>query len=213
MSQAQLSSAVHMVAVRDDVVVLDVTADQYACLVGAADVLAFPHPGVVVAPPEVLDQLKAAGHLNEATSPDTVRRSPVTATGELSLSCASGRLRALDTALRTLTATARFRQRTLAELVAPNTGSRSPQSGRDTGRLVTRAAAYRSVLPLVPFEGLCLQRAYQLRQVLASDGLVVDWVFGVRTWPFFAHCWLQHGDLVVADRIERVRAFTPIAVF
>lgn len=41
-----------------------------------------------------------------------------------------------------------------------------------------------------------------------ADALV--WVFGVRTWPFAAHCWIQIGDLVVGDVLDRVRGYTPI---
>ena len=36
------------------------------------------------------------------------------------------------------------------------------------------------------------------------------WVFGVRTWPFSAHCWLQIGDAVLDDDPERVGIYPPI---
>ena len=42
------------------------------------------------------------------------------------------------------------------------------------------------------------------------EGIATQWLFGVRTWPFAAHCWLQIGNLVVGDRLERVRFYTPI---
>jgi len=70
--------------------------------------------------------------------------------------------------------------------------------------------AARIVRPWVPSEGECLQRAFQLRRLLARRGIAVDWVFGVRTWPFGAHCWLQSGDMLVGDRLERVGRYTPI---
>jgi hypothetical protein len=71
-------------------------------------------------------------------------------------------------------------------------------------------AAARRARPWLPFEGECLQRTFLLRYFLARSGVATDWVFGVRTWPFSAHCWLQIGDLVVGDRLERVQRFTPI---
>jgi hypothetical protein len=191
-TQATLLTHVHMVPVRDDVVVLDTRADRYACLVGAAGLLAFSDAGAVSAAPEVIDDLKAAGLVGPVPSTPS-HRTPIAA--------------------RTLITTAQFRNRPLEQLIARSRGSTLKAKPSDQRRISLRASAYRKVLPFLPREGACLQRAWQLRQVLASDGLAVDWVFGVRTWPFFAHCWLQHEDLVVADRFEHVRAFTPIAVF
>jgi hypothetical protein len=49
-----------------------------------------------------------------------------------------------------------------------------------------------------------------LLRLLHAKGLDAHWVFGVRTWPFQAHCWLQCEDLVLDDQPDRVRAFTPI---
>jgi hypothetical protein len=211
-TQATLLAHVHMVPVRDDVVVLDTRADRYACLVGAAGLLAFSDAGGVSAAPEVIDDLKAAGLVGPVPS-TPLRRTPIAPRADLGSSAGFGALRALDTAARTLITTAQFRNRPLEQLIARSRGSTLKAKPSDQRRISLRASAYRKVLPFLPREGACLQRAWQLRQVLASDGLAVDWVFGVRTWPFFAHCWLQHEDLVVADRFEHVRAFTPIAVF
>jgi hypothetical protein len=210
--QAALLAHIHMVPVRDDVVVLDTRADRYACLVGAACLLAFDGPGHISADPEVMDDLMAA-ELVALGIPAPVRRSPTPPHADLEGAGPGGPLRALDIAARSLIATAQFRNRPLDQLIArQRPGSRTAKSS-DPRRISMRASTYRQVLPFLPGEGACLQRAWQLRQVLAFDGLDVDWVFGVRTWPFFAHCWLQYEDRVIGDRIEHVRAFTPIAVF
>ena len=58
----------------------------------------------------------------------------------------------------------------------------------------------------------CLFDSLALSELLAKYGLHPNWVFGVRTEPFMAHCWLQHGDLVINDSTQRVREFTPILV-
>lgn len=63
-----------------------------------------------------------------------------------------------------------------------------------------------------PVQGRCLYRAFVRFRFLNLLGHDADWVFGVRTWPFQAHCWLQVGDLVIGDRASRVAAFTPILV-
>jgi hypothetical protein len=36
-------------------------------------------------------------------------------------------------------------------------------------------------------------------------------VFGVRTHPFEAHCWLEKDRVILDDTVEHVRWFTPIA--
>ena len=47
---------------------------------------------------------------------------------------------------------------------------------------------------------------------LAAEGIQPDWVFGVKTEPFDAHCWVQHGDVVLNDAPDRVRQYSPILV-
>jgi hypothetical protein len=90
------------------------------------------------------------------------------------------------------------------------TGPRFPGRAPDRQRLAAITAAARTAAPFVPFEGECLQRAYLLRRLLRNEGYSPLWVFGVRTWPFGAHCWLQIDDLVVGDTLDRVRFYTPI---
>ncbi len=210
--QVALSAGLHMVQIRDDVVILDVGADRYSCLVGGGAWLTPVGSGAVAAEDDILQELQSAGLVTMTPGPSTVR-TPLAPRGELSISDNPHLLRRLETAARTLAATAAFRGKSLVQLIETGTPPTGGPSTVDHGRVAARASAYRAALPFIPFEGLCLQRAFQLRRLLAQDGQRVDWVFGVRTWPFFAHCWLQIDDLVIGDRIERVRAFTPIAVF
>ena len=49
-----------------------------------------------------------------------------------------------------------------------------------------------------------------LAAFLRSLGHRPTWVFGVRTWPFQAHCWLQVEDIALDDEAERLCAFAPI---
>ncbi|OIQ70741.1 hypothetical protein GALL_476450 [mine drainage metagenome] len=71
-------------------------------------------------------------------------------------------------------------------------------------------AAFQACQPWIPFQGACLYRSFLLREALRRLGEPVWWVFGVQTWPFEAHCWLQVGDVVLDDWVERVVAYTPI---
>jgi hypothetical protein len=58
----------------------------------------------------------------------------------------------------------------------------------------------------------CLLDSLSLIKFLARYRLHPEWVFGVKTNPFFAHCWVQHGEVVFNDNPDYVRGFTPILV-
>jgi hypothetical protein len=66
--------------------------------------------------------------------------------------------------------------------------------------------------PWLPAPAKCLIRSFVLLRLLRRSGFDARWVFAVRTWPFEAHCWLQVGDLVLDDEVERLVAFHPILV-
>ena len=61
-----------------------------------------------------------------------------------------------------------------------------------------------------PRSYLCLFDSLALIHFLARFGMFPDWVFGVTADPFEAHCWVQAGNVVLNDTVERVSAFTPI---
>jgi hypothetical protein len=56
----------------------------------------------------------------------------------------------------------------------------------------------------------CLFESLALLEFLATYGHHPQWVFGVRARPFAAHCWVQHGSIVLNDTLEHVSGFTPI---
>jgi len=55
----------------------------------------------------------------------------------------------------------------------------------------------------------CLPRGIALFTLLRRRGFSPKMVIGV-TLPFAAHCWVQVGDRVVSDSLDRVQSFTPI---
>jgi Transglutaminase-like superfamily len=63
-----------------------------------------------------------------------------------------------------------------------------------------------------PADAICLRDSFLLMKLLTKHGVSADWVFGVKTDPFEAHCWVQIGDLVVNDDCERTSRFHPILV-
>ncbi|WP_404478363.1 lasso peptide biosynthesis B2 protein [Novosphingobium sp. BL-52-GroH] len=57
---------------------------------------------------------------------------------------------------------------------------------------------------------VCLIRSIAMQTVLARAGLPSQLLFGVKLYPFEAHCWLQQGDMLINDTLERTGMFTPI---
>lgn len=58
----------------------------------------------------------------------------------------------------------------------------------------------------------CLLDSYVLVEFLARHDLYPLWVFGVRTRPFAAHCWVQEGSFVLNDTPEHAGHHEPIMV-
>ena len=58
----------------------------------------------------------------------------------------------------------------------------------------------------------CLLDSVTLTHFLARYGVFPTWVFGVQTDPFYAHCWVQHGDFVFNDTPDFIKGFSPILV-
>jgi hypothetical protein len=91
--------------------------------------------------------------------------------------------------------------------------SASSQDSLDIARAEALVHTFRQLRPL--FFGStqrCLFSSLSLLHFLHANGVRVYWVFGVQLSPFAAHCWLQRGPVVINDRLERVRRFTPIMV-
>jgi Transglutaminase-like superfamily len=65
---------------------------------------------------------------------------------------------------------------------------------------------------LYPKNYLCLFDSLALLFYLARYNLYPMWVFGVREAPFFAHCWVQAGPIVLSDYRDKVIPYTPIMV-
>lgn len=88
-----------------------------------------------------------------------------------------------------------------------NGSSNDPLEFAETERLL---AIFDTLRPFFPAEYLCLFDSLLLVEFLAQKGIYPTWVFGVRTKPWGAHCWVQQSDVVLNDYLERVRNYTPI---
>jgi hypothetical protein len=90
-------------------------------------------------------------------------------------------------------------------------GSKAEQLDVERARTLVEAFMRYRVF-LFSSKNECLYDSLALLEYLARHGIHADWVFGVQTRPFAAHCWVQHGDIVLNDTVEHVRGYTPIMV-
>jgi hypothetical protein len=72
--------------------------------------------------------------------------------------------------------------------------------------------SYRKVRANIPIKRICLRESLALRWILLRAGCAPRIVFGVQLDPFRAHCWLEAAGVVLNDRYDTVRDFTPILI-
>lgn len=211
-----LSDGVHAVAVRDDIVLLDINADAYFCLAGAADAVKLSAQDTRVTGDKLtLAQLREAGLLKEGEmgAPRRQIAAPLDANlrrGWRSLAKPSpGRLcQVLASGWR-----AREDVRRLGLLQLLRRAEAAPVGARRLLDLAQSTATFERLRPWAPFDGECLFRSYwQLLFLKALGHAEVRWVFGVRTYPFFAHCWLQAGEMVLNDDPDTLVGYQRILV-
>jgi len=205
------AGGVHLARVGDDLVVLDLNADAYACMPELGARLTRREGCALEGLTRVeAEELAATGLFSHTPSGEPRRPLPGTP-------CRTSRGRpagrgtvreAAQFAGAVLHARRTFPGRPLKALVAPPMPR--PRSATPEDTLVRRAVLFDRWLPWAPGQGVCLYRAFTLRSFLGAAGLSADWVFGVRAWPFGAHCWLQAGDVLLDDDLDRVGLYTPI---
>lgn len=83
----------------------------------------------------------------------------------------------------------------------------------DPVRLRSLVTSFARLRPLFyTLRSACLLDSLTLLHFLGAEGIHPDWVFGVKTDPFDAHCWVQHGEVLLNDIPDRVRQYSPILV-
>lgn len=89
---------------------------------------------------------------------------------------------------------------------------RRPESKPERAlKVATRwATAFLRSGTLVTSADNCLIRSTALAIMLRRRNVPAQLVLGVTASPFSAHAWVQMRDLLLNDRIEHVRSFTPI---
>lgn len=202
-----LAAGVFLAMVEEDAVVLDLRADAYGCLPGLADRVRLVS-NALEAQPDVLAELGELGLLGETAGPARRALPPLPARELEPDHLRRGLLDSLAF-VRAVHAARRLGPRAAVQTYIASLPPSAP--GRpDPQRAAALTATFQRLLPWTPGQGACLYRAFVLLGLLRRAGQDAAWVFGVRTWPFSAHCWLQIGDAVLDDDPERVGAYTPI---
>lgn len=102
---------------------------------------------------------------------------------------------------------------TLIRLRGPVAHYHSRSPGRmpaDRAQVGALVAIFDALRPFIPKLGRCLPHSLYLRDFLGLHGIAATLVFGVRTHPFEAHCWVEHDGCVLNDTADHVAWFTPI---
>ena len=91
-------------------------------------------------------------------------------------------------------------------------GRRERAAPFDAAQASELMSAFVTLRPLFPKPYVCLFDSLAALEFLSQHHCFPKWVFAVKASPFGAHCWLQEGDLILNDSVERVGAYTPIMV-
>lgn len=236
-----LAPHVHLCVAGGQVVLLDLARDKYFVVDPAEDlaqrVKGWPvlepqetgHAQRAAGPPEVLTRLITAGML--VTDPAAGKeahpvQSPKVETTLVNPDLTASRPR---TGLAHLWQLARAHARASSALKEPiksvveGVARRKSQalecrqplkSPEDTLSAVRElVAAFLHLRPLFyRARGACLLDSLVLLTFLADHGAFPQWVLGVQTDPFYAHCWVQQDCAVLNDHPDFVRGFTPILI-
>jgi hypothetical protein len=209
-----LRKGVHLAVVGDDLVTLDTDADAYGCLpgLGAAVGQRGSDGRVDIAGDDAVGQLIEAGLAGSdpqgeaPPAPPPVPIRSVWRTDRVAVA-PTDRRRLAKAYVRAAPALWRSSFRSLLAAAA-----RERPTAADASPLAIQrdAQAFDQLMPFVPLQGECLFRSRLLLAFLRTEGRDATWVFGVRTYPFQAHCWLQSGDTALDDAAERVCGYVPI---
>lgn len=82
----------------------------------------------------------------------------------------------------------------------------------DDAALAADLGRLEALLLWLPVSHRCLPRSLMSARFLRRRGHDVDLVFGVRSHPFDAHCWVEQGGRLLNDELDFVRAYAPIVI-
>lgn len=205
-----LAPHVHAANVGDDLVILDTRADAYYCVRQLGDVLSEDVRSLKGLSGGQVEGFRAAGLVGER--PTFARPLPAHPNRGLVLNI--GHPQQLENAPRMAAVLADlavvYPFGSFHRLLSSVKGQRATSTQRPDPEIARLAGVFANLVLWAPVGRKCLVRSFLLRRFLERSGYSADWVFGVRTWPFGAHCWIQSGPLALDDAPERLAAYQPI---
>ncbi|MGH6616438.1 lasso peptide biosynthesis B2 protein [Sphingomonas sp.] len=215
-----LRAGLSFCAVEDRLLFLDLPADRYFCLSRAAE-SAFTHlyRGARLEPG---DRTRLAGLAratllveSDGAIPIAPCPAPPTAVASL-LDSGIDRAHPLDLSLALLHLSAVRIELRLAGFARSIARLRRRKARRNAhprcDRVAAIATAFDAAGAFVSAHDRCLPRAIAITHRLLALGVMPDLVVAVQLAPFQAHAWVQWRDVLVNERVEVARQFTPILV-
>jgi hypothetical protein len=213
-----LAPNVHAVSIGDDLVLLDVANDAYFCMPSGAGGGTVPSGAscLRVSDNALRAEMTGLGLLSDkSVAPAQLARLALCRPTRDVLD-EPPRLpswRDLVPVLRLLwDAKFVYRRRSLADLLKltlretePSVVARAPSDA-----LMAEVRRFRHLVLWAPVSPKCLLLSFLLLRHLRRAGHDAAWVFGVRSWPFAAHCWLQVSDVILDDAHERLTAYEAV---
>jgi len=212
----QLAPHAHATSVDGDVVILDLQRDAYFCLPAAPQriLLSAGRRSLVLEDRVLLDALRAANLVvaDSAADADAALEPPAPMRSALMDNFDRPRWRDLRQAVPIFFDVWSVYRGAGMGTIVRSADRRPGASPILSNALLRYVADFHRWAPYAPTSAKCLLRSFMLLRGLRRQGFDAYWVFGVRTWPFHAHCWLQCEDVVLDEQPDHVRAFTPILV-
>jgi hypothetical protein len=210
----QLGPNIHMALVDGDLIFLDAELDRYSCITRSD---AGPVMSALGGSPmlgdmdDVTSELQEAGLLVQGRGSGFRPVAPGLAVGNLH-DLASAELPITFATITRLMASAVEAAIKVRSKPARWLNSLGCASDGSTSRAATLALQFERLRPWVPKSGRCLPNSLMLMSFLRRHGVPAQIVVGVRSFPFEAHCWIQHNGVVLNDTVEHVSWYVPIAV-
>lgn len=202
------------VVIDSDAILLDVQADRYHALVGAAvgrdgsadlvriDQVLVPEAAEALIEAELARWGSGRG-FSDLESPE--QGLPPVADAGMRPTVLDG----IDLVAALATTWWRMRRGLLCRSYGPGRAPAGPTSLID---LHLAVAALRRARLYIPTPRRCLPASLVTAMFLARRGFATQIVFGVRSYPFEAHCWVEHAGIVIDDTLDKVSAYRPIVV-
>ena len=210
----QLGPNVHAALVDGDLIFLDAARDHYSCVTrsDAATIIAeLETIGRASDPTGVVHELSEAGLLVDGGGSGLRPASPDPARIDFH-DLASTELPITALTVAKLTASVLEAAVKIRAKPAKWLSARSQLGDAASCRAATVALQFERLRPCIPRSGRCLPSSLMLLGFLRRHGVAAQIVVGVRTFPFEAHCWVQHKGVVLNDTVEHVGWYVPIAV-